>query len=127
MSRLIKGFLQSRDMVKKMSGLSMGNRMKMAQAMGQFDLAKVGGGAGMPKLGGGGAGGEIAADAGAEAEAAARSGCAGSEDGREKADGVGASLSREWLWAGSYFLFFFALIVVSITVDFFNRPQFLAG
>lgn len=47
-SRLIKGFTHARDMVKKMSGLSMGNRMKMAQAMGQMDMSKLAPG-GMPK------------------------------------------------------------------------------
>ncbi len=32
-SRLVKGFSAARDMAKKMSGLSMGSKMKMAQAM----------------------------------------------------------------------------------------------
>jgi signal recognition particle subunit SRP54 len=48
-ARLIKGFSAARDMAKKMSGLSMGSRMKMAQAMSQFDLSKMAPG-GMPKL-----------------------------------------------------------------------------
>jgi signal recognition particle subunit SRP54 len=48
-SRLIKGFTAARDMAKKMSGLSMGSRMKMAQAMSQFDMSKLAPG-GMPKL-----------------------------------------------------------------------------
>jgi len=48
----VKGFMASRDMVKKMSGLSMGSRMKMAQAMSQFDVSKLAPG-GMPKMGGG--------------------------------------------------------------------------
>jgi signal recognition particle subunit SRP54 len=48
-SKLIKGFLNARDMVKKMSGLSMGSRMKMAQAMSQFDMGKLAPG-GMPRL-----------------------------------------------------------------------------
>jgi len=48
-SRLIKGFSAARDMAKKMSGLSMGNRLKMAQAMGQFDMTKLAPG-GMPKV-----------------------------------------------------------------------------
>ena len=43
-SRLLKGFSQARDMAKKMSNLSMGGRMKMAQAMSQFDMSKLGGG-----------------------------------------------------------------------------------
>lgn len=53
-SRLIKGFVQAREMARKMTGLSMGSRMKMAQAMTQFDLGKLG--AGLPRgaLGGGG-------------------------------------------------------------------------
>ncbi len=47
-ARLIKGFTQARDMAKRMTGMSMGNRMKMAQAMGamgQMDMSKMGGGA----------------------------------------------------------------------------------
>jgi signal recognition particle subunit SRP54 len=48
-ARLIKGFSAARDMAKRMSGLSMGSRMKMAQAMSQFDLSKMAPG-GMPKL-----------------------------------------------------------------------------
>jgi signal recognition particle subunit SRP54 len=48
-ARLIKGFGAARDMAKKMSGLSMGSRMKMAQAMSQFDLSKMAPG-GLPKL-----------------------------------------------------------------------------
>lgn len=40
-SRLIKGFLAARDMAKKMSGMSMGNKMGMAKAMGGFDLSKL--------------------------------------------------------------------------------------
>jgi signal recognition particle subunit SRP54 len=54
-SHLIKGFSHAREMAKKMSGLSMGSRLKMAQAMSQFDMSKIAPG-GMPKLGGGGAG-----------------------------------------------------------------------
>jgi signal recognition particle subunit SRP54 len=52
-SHLIKGFTHAREMAKKMSGLSMGSRLKMAQAMSQFDMGKLAPG-GMPKLGGGG-------------------------------------------------------------------------
>ncbi len=52
-SHLIKGFSAARDMAKKMAGLSMGSRMKMAQAMSQFDMSKLVPGQ-MPKLGGGG-------------------------------------------------------------------------
>jgi signal recognition particle subunit SRP54 len=48
-SRLVKGFTASREMAKKMSGLSMGSRMKMAQAMSQFDMTKLIPGQ-MPKL-----------------------------------------------------------------------------
>ncbi|HUO06930.1 MAG TPA: signal recognition particle protein [Phycisphaerae bacterium] len=48
-SRLVKGFMASREMAKKMSGLSMGSRMKMAQAMSQFDMTKLVPGQ-MPKL-----------------------------------------------------------------------------
>ena len=48
-SRLVKGFSASREMAKKMSGLSMGSRMKMAQAMSQFDMTKLIPGQ-MPKL-----------------------------------------------------------------------------
>jgi signal recognition particle subunit SRP54 len=54
-SHLIKGFSHAREMAKKMSGLSMGSRLKMAQAMSQFDMSKIAPG-GMPKLGGGGGG-----------------------------------------------------------------------
>jgi signal recognition particle subunit SRP54 len=43
-SRLIKGFGMARDMAKRMTGMSMGGRMKMAQAMSQFDMSKMGGG-----------------------------------------------------------------------------------
>jgi signal recognition particle subunit SRP54 len=43
-SRLIKGFGMARDMAKRMTGMSMGSRMKMAQAMSQFDMSKMGGG-----------------------------------------------------------------------------------
>lgn len=53
-SHLIKGFTHAREMAKKLSGLSMGNRMKMAQAMSQFDMSKLAPG-GIPKLGGGSA------------------------------------------------------------------------
>ncbi|HVS70070.1 MAG TPA: signal recognition particle protein [Phycisphaerae bacterium] len=49
-SHLIKGFMAARDMAKKMSGLSMGARVKMAQSMGQFDLTKLAPGGHMPKL-----------------------------------------------------------------------------
>jgi signal recognition particle subunit SRP54 len=42
-SRLIKGFGMARDMAKRMTGMSMGSRMKMAQAMSQFDMSKMGG------------------------------------------------------------------------------------
>jgi signal recognition particle subunit SRP54 len=51
-AKLVKGFLASRDMIKKMTGMSMGSRAKMAQAMSQFDVSKLAPG-GMPKLGGG--------------------------------------------------------------------------
>ncbi len=44
-SKLIKGFSHARDFAKKMSGMSMGSRMKMAQAMSQFDMSKLGAGA----------------------------------------------------------------------------------
>ena len=40
-SKLIKGFSHARDFAKKMSGMSMGSRMKMAQAMSQFDMSKL--------------------------------------------------------------------------------------
>jgi signal recognition particle subunit SRP54 len=49
-AHLIKGFMAARDMAKKMSGLSMGARVKMAQSMGQFDLTKLAPGGQMPKL-----------------------------------------------------------------------------
>jgi hypothetical protein len=42
--------MAARDMAKKMSGLSMGARVKMAQSMGQFDLTKLAPGGQMPKL-----------------------------------------------------------------------------
>jgi signal recognition particle subunit SRP54 len=46
-ARLIKGFSHARDFAKKMTGMSMGSRMKMAQAMSQFDMSKLApGGAG---------------------------------------------------------------------------------
>jgi len=49
-SHLIKGFSAARDMAKKMSGLSMGSRLKMAQAMSQLDMGKLAGaGAALPK------------------------------------------------------------------------------
>jgi len=48
-SRLIKGFSAARDMAKRMSGLSMGSRLKMAQAMSQFDMSKLAPG-GLPKI-----------------------------------------------------------------------------
>ena len=50
-ARLIKGFGHARDFAKKMTGMSMGSRMKMAQAMSQFDMSKLapGGGAGLPR------------------------------------------------------------------------------
>ncbi|MCL2645729.1 MAG: signal recognition particle protein [Phycisphaerales bacterium] len=48
-SRLVKGFSAARDMAKKMSGLSMGSRLKMAQAMSQFDMTKLAPG-GMPRI-----------------------------------------------------------------------------
>jgi signal recognition particle subunit SRP54 len=44
-ARLIKGFSVARDMAKRMSGLSMGNKAKMAQAMGMLDPSKLGPGA----------------------------------------------------------------------------------
>ena len=50
-AKLVKGFMSSREMVKKMSGMSMGSRMKMAQAMSQFDVSKLAPG-GLPKIGG---------------------------------------------------------------------------
>ena len=52
-ARLLKGFSHARDMAKKMSGLSMGSKMKMAQAMSSFDMSKLAPG-GLPSLGGGG-------------------------------------------------------------------------
>jgi signal recognition particle subunit SRP54 len=50
-ARLIKGFSHARDFAKKMTGLSMGSRMKMAQAMSQTDMSRMapGGLAGMPR------------------------------------------------------------------------------
>ena len=47
-SRLIKGFMSARDMAKRMTGMSMGSRMKMAQAMSQFDMTKLAPG-GLPR------------------------------------------------------------------------------
>jgi signal recognition particle subunit SRP54 len=55
-AKLIKGFGHARDMTRKMAGMSMGSRMKMAQAMGSgMDLSRLAPG-GLPKglLGGGG-------------------------------------------------------------------------
>jgi signal recognition particle subunit SRP54 len=50
-ARLIKGFDHARDFAKKMTGLSMGSRMKMAQAMSQFDMSKLGpGGGALPRV-----------------------------------------------------------------------------
>jgi len=49
-SRLIKGFGQARDMAKRMTGMSMGNRMKMAQAMSSMDMNKLGAGGGVNPL-----------------------------------------------------------------------------
>jgi signal recognition particle subunit SRP54 len=51
-ARLIKGFGHAREFAKKMSGMSLGNRAKMAQAMSQYDMSKLapGGGAGLPRL-----------------------------------------------------------------------------
>ena len=40
-SRLIKGFATARDMAKKMSGLSMGSKAKMAQAMSMMDPGQM--------------------------------------------------------------------------------------
>jgi signal recognition particle subunit SRP54 len=51
-ARLVKGFSAARDMAKKMSGMSMGSRMKMAQAMSSMDMSKLAPG-GLPRLGGG--------------------------------------------------------------------------
>jgi signal recognition particle subunit SRP54 len=48
-AQLIKGFSNAREMAKKLSGLSMGSKMKMAQAMSQFDMTKLVPGQ-MPKL-----------------------------------------------------------------------------
>ncbi|HEY4330518.1 MAG TPA: signal recognition particle protein [Phycisphaerae bacterium] len=50
-SKLVKGFMHAREFAKKMTGMSMGSRAKMAQAMAQFDMSKLapGGGAGLPK------------------------------------------------------------------------------
>jgi signal recognition particle subunit SRP54 len=47
-ARLVKGFGAARDMAKKMSGLSMGSKMKMAQAMGMMDMNKFAPG-GLPR------------------------------------------------------------------------------
>jgi len=47
-SRLLKGFGQAREMARKMSNLSMGGKMRMAQAMSQMNLGALGGG-GIPK------------------------------------------------------------------------------
>jgi len=52
-SRLLKGFGHAREMARKMGGMSMGSKMKMAQAMGSFDMSKLGPGA-MGALSGGG-------------------------------------------------------------------------
>jgi signal recognition particle subunit SRP54 len=51
-ARLIKGFGHAREFAKKMSGMSLGSRAKMAQAMSQYDMSKLapGGGAGLPRL-----------------------------------------------------------------------------
>ena len=51
-ARLVKGFTAAREMAKKMSGMSMGTRMKMAQAMSSMDMSKMAPG-GMPNFGGG--------------------------------------------------------------------------
>lgn len=56
-AKLVKGFTQARDMTRKMAGMSMGSRMKMAQAMGGMggmDMGKLMPG-GIPRgmLGGG--------------------------------------------------------------------------
>lgn len=41
-ARLVKGFMQAREMTRKMAGMSMGSRAKMAQAMGAgMDLNKL--------------------------------------------------------------------------------------
>jgi signal recognition particle subunit SRP54 len=50
-AKLIKGFSHARDFAKKMTGMSMGSRMKMAQAMSHLDMAKLapGGAAGLPR------------------------------------------------------------------------------
>jgi signal recognition particle subunit SRP54 len=51
-ARLIKGFGHARDFAKKMTGMSMGSRMKMAQAMSQFDMSKMapGGAGALPRV-----------------------------------------------------------------------------
>jgi len=50
-AKLIKGFSNARDFAKKMSGMSMGSRLKMAQAMSQFDMSKLApGGAALPRM-----------------------------------------------------------------------------
>ena len=51
-AKLIKGFMHAREFAKKMTGMSMGSKMKMAQAMSQFDMSKLapgGSGAGLPR------------------------------------------------------------------------------
>ncbi|HVT81454.1 MAG TPA: signal recognition particle protein [Phycisphaerae bacterium] len=52
-AKLIKGFSNARDFAKKMSGMSMGARLKMAQAMSQFDMSKLapgGAAGGLPRV-----------------------------------------------------------------------------
>jgi signal recognition particle subunit SRP54 len=51
-ARLIKGFGHARDFAKKMTGMSMGSRMKMAQAMSQFDMSRLapGGAGALPRV-----------------------------------------------------------------------------
>ncbi len=49
-SKLIRGFTTARDMAKRMSGMSGGSKLKMAQAMGSMDLSKMAGPAGAAGL-----------------------------------------------------------------------------
>ena len=51
-ARLVKGFTHAREFAKKMTGMSMGSRMKMAQAMSHMDMAKLapGGAGALPRV-----------------------------------------------------------------------------
>lgn len=45
-SQLVKSFMTTRDMIRRVGGMSEGSRMKMAQAMGNMDMSKLAGGGG---------------------------------------------------------------------------------